>query len=483
MQRRLILKRAVIVIIITFTVSCNDWLDLEPENDLIRQEFWKKESDVNAVLAAMYNSFRGISVESLIWGELRGDLVEISGSKYPNFSLIANNEIAPSNSRITWSGYYSTINLANTLMQFSGGVVDLDEEFTQKEKLAYDAEALFIRSLCYFYLVRLWKDVPLMLSASSSDTVDMFLPKTEERIVLKQLIDDLEYAETIAYSTENKSIDYIFRGRANRFSIQALMADIYLWLEDYEKCITYCDKIINSNQYRLLDEENWFELYYRGNSEESIFEIQCHADLQNESNPIYYRMLPISGSMGARGTDEMDGIFTTGDIRLPPRRYGPGWKYLVVSAEGEEKRTENEQDANIIYYRYADIILMKAEALTELERLNEAGQLLNQTMNRAGLPQTSLEGTKQSFRDAILLERGREFLFEGKRWFDLLRFAKRNDFEKKEIIMTILLSRATIRTRPQLESKVRDTMFYFLPIPERELNSNHNLEQNPFYDK
>ena len=136
MKRKLTIKKAVAVLIMILTVSCNEWLDLEPENDLIRQEFWKKESDVDAVIAAMYDALREMSMESLIWGELRGDLMEISGSRFSSFAQIANNEITPSNAEINWSGYYSAINLANTIMQFSGDVVDQDEEFTQKEKLA-----------------------------------------------------------------------------------------------------------------------------------------------------------------------------------------------------------------------------------------------------------------------------------------------------------------------------------------------------------
>ncbi len=462
-------------------VSCNEWFDLEPENDLIRQEFWKKESDVDAVLAAMYDSFRDMSMNSLIWGELRADLIEISGSRFGNFAQIANNEITPTNSRVNWSDFYSTINLANTLIQFSGEVVDLDQEFTQKEKLAYDAEALFIRSMCYFYLVRLWKDVPLMLTSTSSDTVDMFIPKTEERKVLKRLTEDLKYAETIAFSTEKRAIDYIFRGRANKFSIQALLADIYLWLEDYDNCIAYCDKVINSKQYRLLDQDKWFQLYYPGNSNESIFEIQFNSDYPNESNPMYGSLTPLNGTVGIDEAEDLEELFSLGDIRDLAR--GPEWKYIGTTNKSTEKRSENEQDANIIYYRYADILLMKAEALIELGMLKEAGQLISQIQTRAGLPMSELNETKKDYREAILQERAREFLFEGKRWFDLLRFAKRNHFENKELVKTVLLAKATIRNRPQLESRVRDTMFYFLPIAEKELNANHNLEQNPFYDK
>lgn len=90
---------------------------------------------------------------------------------------------------------------------------------------------------------------------------------------------------------------------------------------------------------------------------------------------------------------------------------------------------------------------------------------------------------KIDLRDALLDEKGREFLFEGKRWFDLLRAAKRNKFQNKQIIIDMILSGADIKQQAILKTKVYDTLSYYLPIAERELIYNQNLKQNPYYDR
>jgi hypothetical protein len=90
---------------------------------------------------------------------------------------------------------------------------------------------------------------------------------------------------------------------------------------------------------------------------------------------------------------------------------------------------------------------------------------------------------KGDLRDALLDEKGREFLFEGKRWFDLLRAAKRNKFQNKQIIIDMILSGADIKQQAILKTKVYDTLSYYLPIAERELIYNQNLVQNPYYDR
>jgi hypothetical protein len=90
---------------------------------------------------------------------------------------------------------------------------------------------------------------------------------------------------------------------------------------------------------------------------------------------------------------------------------------------------------------------------------------------------------KVTLRDALLDEKGREFLFEGKRWFDLLRAAKRNKFQNKQIIIDMILSGADIKQQAILKTKVYDTLSYYLPIAERELIYNQNLVQNPYYDR
>ena len=131
---------------------------------------------------------------------------------------------------------------------------------------------------------------------------------------------------------------------------------------------------------------------------------------------------------------------------------------------------------------FAEIQLIKAEACIELDRFNEANDLISETMLRAGAPFVE-QTDKELLREMLLNERGREFLFEGRRWFDMLRAAKRNQFENKQLIIDMILSGADIKQQAILRTRVYDTLSYYLPVQERELIYNQNLVQNPFYDR
>src|SRR5690606_33595648 len=120
-----------------------------------------------------------------------------------------------------------------------------------------------------------------------------------------------------------------------------------------------------------------------------------------------------------------------------------------------------------------DVLLMKAEAAIELEQFDVANNLIGETLLRAGMPYEE-SYDKVLLRQALLNERGREFLLEGKRWFDLLRAAKRNNFQNKQIIIDMILSGADVKQQAILKTKVFDTLSYYLPIAERELIYNQN---------
>ena len=477
-------KRIVTSIILILVLAAgNDWLSIAPENDLIKEKFWAKKEDANGALAATYDAFRDAALESFIWGELRADLAVFSGTVFDNYNNIASSDISSNNDKIKWEKYYNTINLTNTLMEYSGQVVEKDNSFTQRMKEAYDAEALFLRSLSYFYLVRIWKEVPLVIEASTTDQGDLFLPKSTEKEVLKQIIADLTYAKDIAYTDELKDNPAYYKGRANKYSIMALLADVYLWNEQYQECANYCDSIIQTGKFALEDYNNWFKIYYPGNSMvESIFEIQFNDNYDSQENPFYKDMIPVVGSakISLKGTTAST-LFNTQDIR----RFGtksPTWKYQGIDPQSTTRRTNTQRDANIIYYRYADILLMKAEALAEMNTLIEANALLRQVVERVGFSHIEI-ANKNDLRKAIIDEKGREFVFEGKRWFDLLRYAKRNNFENKQIIINMILSGADVKQQAILRTRVYDTMSYYLPIPERDLLYNNELVQNPFYDR
>jgi len=476
---------AVLLLLVFIMPSCTDWLSLVPENNLIKEKFWKKKDDADGALAAAYDAFRDAALESFIWGELRADMVKISGSNFAEYASIQKTDISTSNSKVTWSSYYKAINLANTFMYFGDQVVEADESFTPRMKQAYDSECLFIRALSYFYLVRLWKEVPLVTEASVSDQGDLFRPKSTEQEVINQIIADLLKAKDLAYTDEFVDIPEFYKGRANKYAIMTLLADVYLWNEQYSNAVSYCDSVINTGKFSLLNTNDWFQLYFPGNSmSESIFEIQFDDALEGQENPLYNNLIPVQGlsSSLTMNTTTTDLIFQKADMRFIGTKK-PIWKYKGVDVNSKVTREFNQRDANFIYYRYADVLLIKAEALTELNQLAEANNLVRLTAERATMSHTNI-GEQEALRDFILNEKAREFALEGKRWFDVLRYGKRGGFKNKQFIINMILASADdIKQVAVLRTRVVDTMSYYLPIPKNDLLSNNKLVQNPFYDR
>jgi hypothetical protein len=475
-------KVTVAVLVTIFLVFSCDYLNLEPESDLVEEEFWQKTEDIEAVLAATYDAYRETGLSSFIWGELRADMATFTGDVNTDYNSIKAVNIKPNNPKIEWRGYYNTINLANTVLFYAPRIAEIDPTFTAELRNGYEAEAIFLRSLSFFYLTRVWKDVPLVLYPSVSDTVDLFPPKSEEKVVISQIISDLEEARDKAFTTKFLNNPVYFKGRANKYSIMALLADVYLWNEQYQKCIDYCDSLIaKSEYYYLVATLDWFTMFYPANSGESIFEIQYSAML-NQVNPIHYDQIPIKRKPLISLSSNASSIFTDSkDIRKCGKN-GPTWKYNGASQDYLTTRQVAEIDAHYIYYRLADIYLMKAEALIELNRNTEANELLRIIAERAAQPYEMLT-SQDDLRKYLLNERGRELAMEGKRWFDLLRYAKRNNFENKDYIIEVLLQGSDIKLRPVLKSRLLDTMSYFLPIPENDIQFNPNLIQNPYYER
>ena len=154
-----------LLILVILPWGCSEWLYLEPESQLIREEFWQTGEDVQAVVAGTYKELTG-TVELLFkWGELRADLMVPGVNISAEDRKIMDGFIYPENDLNKWDQLYRTINFANTVLKFSPVVVGRDQTFNENESKAFEAEALFVRSLCYFYLVRIFRDVPLVLEA------------------------------------------------------------------------------------------------------------------------------------------------------------------------------------------------------------------------------------------------------------------------------------------------------------------------------
>ena len=226
------LKYFVPILFVQLLVACSDWLQLEPESQLTREEFWQTGDDVEAVVAGAYKELAGLVEELFKWGELRGDLFVPGQNIGSDDRRIMDDFIYPENELTQWEGLYRTINFANTVLKFSPIVIDRDQTFDENESKSLEAEALFLRALSYYYLVRIYRDVPLVLEASENDEQDYYPAVSSEQEIFLQILDDLQTAvQNLPSSYAKREYD---KGRATKGAAYALMADVYLYFEKYQ---------------------------------------------------------------------------------------------------------------------------------------------------------------------------------------------------------------------------------------------------------
>jgi hypothetical protein len=165
---KLIISTAMIVILFS---GCKDWLTLKPENGLAGDDFWKTKEQVKAFDVGIYTSLmdnpfvtdnsRTVTELMFLWGELRGDMLYPNSGASNEERLTTYGIISPTFGLCNWRNFYRTINYCNTLIQLAPGVLKTDETFTQEALNGYLSEALALRGLMYFYLVRTFGEVPL----------------------------------------------------------------------------------------------------------------------------------------------------------------------------------------------------------------------------------------------------------------------------------------------------------------------------------
>jgi hypothetical protein len=495
------------VLLLLSASSCNKWLELKPQDGIIREDFWKTKEQLESAVVGCYSSMLaipdrnpGLIQNMLVWGELRADMMRPGNLIFLNDLDYSNNEILPNSVYSSWATIYNTINVCNTVIQFGPEVLNNDKTITELQLNAYISEARGLRALMYFYLLRLWGEVPLQLKPSSSDSQIEQLPKSSREVIYNQIISDLDFASI--YATESFGTTPLAlsknKGRITRYAIFALQADVYLWGEKYAECIAACKKIEDSSKYGLIDgsdRELWFRtLYFDGNSNEGIFEIQ----FDNQSQNPWFNMLATATNRYS-ASFIMDDIFGAVDPMFPENRdirgnggsYNAGtggvlWKHVGTSFGGNTTVSANSSNRNWIIYRFADILLMKAEALAWTNQGQAAMDIVDIIRKRSqALPITQEPVSvvvPSEVSDFILKERAREFAFEGKRWFDLLRHSKRNNYERKAQLIVDAVSKVAPTDKLQaITNKFKDYRNHYLPIAASELLADKQLEQNPFY--
>lgn len=480
-----IIKILTIIPLIAITLSsCDSYLELEPEDNLIQQEFWKNKEQVASAVAGCYASMNqsAFTDRLLLWGEARADM--LSPSLVSNDKLnMMNNFILPSNSFVEWNAFYSTINYCNLVLEFADSAKENDLSFTQQELDRYKAEVLTIRSLVYFILVRNFKEVPLVLEATANSGSDFYPAKNTEEEIIAQIIADLNVAVddlNLGFS-ESSAHD---KGFITKGAALALLADVYLWNNEFDNCIETCNSIINLGKYNLVDGSEWFQqLFFEGNSIEGIFELQFDNINETLRNAFYIDTPEFQANINILDLyneypDDARGRLATFDFN------GVVFKFAGVDESGLY-RAEDEFFNTNIFYRYADVLLMQAEAYilsSENKDLSKAYDLINQVHQRSiSIPlESSLD--EPSLLNALLVERQKEFAFEGKRWYDLLRLARRNNFEDQFLILDVVDAKSSVDNFEQILSYFSDPESYFLPISQNEISLNPNLVQNPYYE-
>lgn len=468
--------------------SCSNYLELLPTSGLVREEFWKTKSDVEAVLMGAYQKMASMNGSLFTYGEARGDMVKADINWNGDERKLMESNITADNSFCSWASFYAAINYCNDVIKNAPEVQKIDNTFTDFQLQSILAEAHFIRSLSYFYLVRIFKDVPLVLEPSETDNSDFYIPKTDGDAILVEMLKYLNEYRTYAsdkYETTEEEL-----GRATKSSFDALIADICLWRFDYPGCIVACDRIMANPKFKLLSGTVWFELFYPGNSKEGIFEIQF-SDLNGQRNSTYgltnqraYQYLPSqraidlfaakNSSEGTRGEEKSIAIISEDNYII--------WKYVGRSPDGKGVRDGSIQNScNWIVYRLADIYLMKAEALSQTGSYPEAADLLNQIRQRANMNTVPIGNSADAYEDAIMDERALELAFEGKRWFDLLRMGRRNNFRRKDKLIDLIIANVPSTQKRILSARLTNPLGWYLPIAKSEMERNKNLVQNSYY--
>ena len=494
---------AILLIFVT-TISCNDYLDLRPEDGIVRDEFWRTKEDVQAAVIGIYSSLLKsppvvkvptggtdytITEYLFMFGEFRADMVAPGGNVTPDQRDITTFNILSSNDLTSWAAFYRVINYCNTVIELAPGVLASDPTFSQKQLDNYLSEALTIRAYMYFTLARTFKNVPLKLDATLSDADNFQLATSTQEEIFAQVEKDLALAEKYAVTSYGSTASD--KGRITVYTINAMQADLYLWMEKYTEALAAADKVINSGNFALIQgSSNWFSrVFAQGNSSESIFEFQYTT--QN-LNP-FFEMFQLRPEFVASSNvlEEVFGVDYNNpnnkDIRGERCALVPGTNeiYKFTGLNINERKSLQECDTHWFVYRYADVLLLKAEALAELGKGDEALVIVEDIrLVRGALDLTAQivnTANKDEIIDYLLAERAREFAFEGKRWFDVLRNAKRNNYARLDLMLNMALINAPANQQQTILAKLRDPNSHYLPINEYDLYTNKKLVQNPFY--
>nr|WP_295924163.1 RagB/SusD family nutrient uptake outer membrane protein [uncultured Dyadobacter sp.] len=468
--------------------SCeNHFLDENPQDFLSPVNFYQSEADANAAVIATYANLRGTYNQNMYFlADLPSDQTNPGTGSNIDRTNIDNFQFEPTNTITTavWNESYSTINRANAVIERVPGIT-----MDTGRKNAIIGEARFLRALSYFHLVRLFGGVPLRVQETTSLTgLDIARSPVEEVYAL--IIADLKEAEASLPDQQTGAN----LGRASKGAASTLLAYVYLTKKDWTNAAAKSQEVIDKAAtygYSLFENAADIWKIQNENKQEHIFMCQYQSGpegLGSQYNHFFTSRQANAILVGGSGyaihlvEDAFWKSFTAGDTRRdasilssftdPKTQKVVTYPSTLLSELSIFKYYDpasfarNNNNNNYPILRFADVLLIYAEALNEAGGPSEqAYESINKIRRRAKLAELKTGLTQQQFRDAVLQERSWEFCFESKRFFDLIR--------TKTLIPVM---------KAAGKNPLPRNLLY--PIPQREIDVNNEIEQadqNPGY--
>lgn len=480
--------------------SCEDFLDLAPHSAVTPGNFFKSESDFRQAVDGIYAPLQQLYTSNSSWamGEMRSDNTHYFYNV--DYRLPFPEEIADfingSENDVTPNKYYINYDIINRANQVLSIIDEADVESSSKKN--FKGQALFLRALSYFDLVKFFGGVPLHL-APSKDMKAAFLPRASATEIYAQIISD---ANSAAELLPDKAAQQA--GRATSGAALTLLGDVYLNLKEWDNAE---DVLRQINGYNLLND--YAEVYNPTNKNniESIFEIQYleGTSLGLDSGFPYF-FIPLTPdhaelTMGPSGSQSVPGsgwniptedLLASYEDREKDQRFavsigfhtGPSpisdTSYVNLPYIKKYQHSHSifgQTNQNFPVYRYAEVLLMLAETLNEQAKVTEAQGFLNQVRRRAGLDDVNVSD-QDGLRESILKERRIELAFEDKRWIDLVRTG--NAVKVMNAYGSKLKANPAYYYLSSATYNVDEDDLLF-PIPFLEIQINPDLKQNPGY--
>lgn len=447
--------------------SCGDsFFDLEPASSVTIDKVYKTASDYNVAVIGCYSKLQSQVNFYTECCEYRSDNLSLgapTAGTQDRYDIDHFTE-KPSNGILSsyWANFNNNVYRCNLLLDQIDGA-----NFAENLKKQYKGEAMFVRALNYFNMYRIWGGVPAtkhVVSAAEALKVARYSDEQMFDLIagdLKEIVDNNYLPET--YSSADM-------GRATSGAAKALLGKVYLTFHKWTEAKDILSQLIG--KYQLVSPIAQVFNVDNKNNNEIIFAVHFNKEIEGEGHSFWYNLT--NASDDTNQTSSLLNTFPTGDARKDLITYVQVEKNVRLMNKFYDtksptfKTVGNDQ----ILLRYADVLLMYAEALNEIQYDASEGSLalkyLNAVRQRAGISNLTVKQlpTQEKFRKGILVERQREFPYEGQRWFDLVRmgFAK------------------SVMAENGVEIKDYQLLF---PIPQQEIEKVGNksiLWQNPGYD-